>query len=262
MVTVSPSATSPPTVPVTVTLAWLSLRFRTLSAVTLSIVISGVGAVVSTTNTWLALPLLFPEASLATTTTLLAPLVLMLRVPAVRVLVLAVSTLQRPPPLVAVVYVAPATVRVMVLPASAVPLITGVVSLVIAGLVIAGVFGATASRVKLLVLGVAWALPAVSVWLADTATLPWPRVATSAVVSSTAMGVLPKPVTVLVMTPDAPVRVTEMVLPSSPVRVITPPPAVASMRVAPLLTPLPRAISTEPGAIVSIWMVVDEESET
>ena len=62
--------------------------------------------------------------------------------------------LQVPPTRVVVVYVAPPTVTVMVLPASAVPLITGVVSLVMAALVIAGVLGATVSREKLLELGV------------------------------------------------------------------------------------------------------------
>ena len=51
----------------------------------------------------------------------------------------------------------------MVLPASAEPLINGVVSLVMAALVNAGALGATVSREKLVLLAVAWALPAVSV---------------------------------------------------------------------------------------------------
>ena len=101
MVTVSPTATSPPTVPVTVTLPPLSLRFRTLSVVTLSIVMRADGAMVSTTSTWLALALMLPAASVADATTLLAPLELMLRVPAVGV-ALPVLMLQVASPLAVV----------------------------------------------------------------------------------------------------------------------------------------------------------------
>ena len=48
MVTVSPTATSPPTLPVTVTLPSLSAMLSTLSAVTLLTVIDAVGGLVST----------------------------------------------------------------------------------------------------------------------------------------------------------------------------------------------------------------------
>ena len=48
MVTVAPTATSPVTLPVTITLPPLSGMLSTLSAVTLSTVIDAIGGVVST----------------------------------------------------------------------------------------------------------------------------------------------------------------------------------------------------------------------
>ena len=122
--------------------------------------------------------------------------------------------------------------------------------------------GAVKSILKLPELATAWALPAVSVCVAETLTAPAPRDVTLASVSTTPTGVLPNPVTVLVTMPEVPVKVTTIVLPNSPMTETTPPAAVASTKVAPPVTPLPRAMVAAAGALVSISIVVDALSLT
>ena len=88
----------------------------------------------SVTSTWLAALLLLPAASVAITRSGWLPSGCRASVPLCGVMV-PVSTDQTPP-MAEVVYEAPARVRVMVQPASAIPLIRGVRSPVRAGLVI------------------------------------------------------------------------------------------------------------------------------
>ena len=89
------------------------------------------GSMVSNVNSFvLVSTLLLPTASVLVIATSLLPLRLGEKVPLVGVAV-CVSILHVPLPVAVIVYVAPATTTVMVLPASAVPLITGVRSLVV-----------------------------------------------------------------------------------------------------------------------------------
>ena len=111
------------------------------------------------------------------------------------------------------------------------------------------VVGAMVSRVKLL-LPAALGLPAVSVDTALTATLPSPKVVRSVLVRVTAWA-LPLPVMVLLTEPLPPVNVTTVLAPLSALTVTTPPAAVASVLVAPPLTPLPSTTVGVSGTVVS-----------
>ena len=98
--------------------------------------------------------------------------------------------------------------------------------------------GAVVSSVKLLV-PAALALPAVSVATALTLMLPSPKLARSLLLSTTAWA-LPVPIRVLLTVPLPPVNVTTVLAPLSALTVTTPLAAVASVLVAPSLTPLPK----------------------
>ena len=104
-----------------------------------------------------------------------------------------------------------------------------------------GALGALVSMLKLMLPVLALGLPATSVALALTLTLPGPKVVTSLLVSTTATGVSPLPVTVLVTLPLGPVKFTATLAPASATTVITPPAAVASAWPAPFATPVPKA---------------------
>ncbi len=111
--------------------------------------------------------------------------------------------------------------------------------------------GGVVSRVKEVVEAAAvCGLPARSVWVAETFTVPLPSVVTSAVVSVTGCG-LPVPVRFLVTVAAPRVNVTTMAAEVSPVTVTTPEACVASDWVAPLATPVPRASVGAVGATVS-----------
>ncbi len=116
---------------------------------------------------------------------------------------------------------------------------------------VATAVGAVVSSRKLVVLaGAACGLPAASVCVALTLIVPSVRDAASPDVRTTGCE-LPVPVTVL-MTVWAPlVNVTVMVAPSSPVTVTTPPAAVASASEAPSAIPVPSAMVTPAGAVLS-----------
>ena len=94
-------------------------------------------------------------------------------------------------------------------------------------------------------------LPAESEAVADTETVPLPRVVRSAGARTTGTAVVPLPVTVLVTVLEPRVKVTATEEPDSAVRVTTPPEAVASAEVAPLATPVPSVRTGALGAEVS-----------
>ena len=97
------------------------------------------------------------------------------------------------------------------------------------------------------------ALPAASVCVADTVIVPSPSLLRSPDSSTTATGVAPLPVTVLVTVPVPLVKLTAMLAPASPTTVTTPPAAVASAAVAPSATPVPNSKPTVTlGAVLSI----------
>ncbi len=110
--------------------------------------------------------------------------------------------------------------------------------------------GAVVSNVKLL-LPAAPALPAASVATALTLIVPSRRVVNSPAVRVTGTGVVPFPVTSLTtVPPPARLNVTRVEAPDS--AVIETAPAAASVLLAPLLTPVPRATAGAAGAVVSI----------
>ena len=115
--------------------------------------------------------------------------------------------------------------------------------------------GATVSSTKV-ALRTALRLPTTSRAVADTVTVPLPRVSTSSLVSTTACAV-PVLVKLRVMVPAVPVRETEMVEAASALTRTTPPDWVASARVAPLLleTPVPKVRVGWAGPCVSIVAV-------
>jgi hypothetical protein len=117
-----------------------------------------------------------------------------------------------------------------------------------------GAAGAAVSRVKEVV-PAELAFPAASVAVAETETVPFPRVVRSAAARTTATGVAPLPVTVLVTELAPRVKTTATLEPDSAVTVTTPPAAVASEEVAPPEMPVPRASVGAAGAVVSsLWL--------
>ena len=114
-----------------------------------------------------------------------------------------------------------------------------------------GATGTAVSRVKVVVPALL-ALPAASVATALTLMVPLPRVVRSALVSVAGTGVLPLPVTVLLtVPPPLRLKVTTVLTPLSAVTVNTPVFCSASVLVAPLATPEPKANVGEAGASVS-----------
>ena len=90
--------------------------------------------------------------------------------------------------------------------------------------------------------------------MAVTFTVPLPRAVTSAVVSTTATvcePVVPARVRVLMTSPEVPLKVTVTVEAASAVTRTTPEAWMASARVAPVETPVPRAMDGLLGLTVS-----------
>ena len=141
------SVTFKPFAPARVTLS-VNVRVILISSPTvyepaaLSVLTATAGTVVSIVNVCVAATLVLPAASAAVTDTEFPPFASMLSVPVESV----VPTVILQVPLVAVVsYVAPAKTTVTVEPTSAVPVISGVVSVVKEALVIVGTPGITVS---------------------------------------------------------------------------------------------------------------------
>ena len=113
-----------------------------------------------------------------------------------------------------------------------------------------GGVGGMVSRLKE-VLSVGEILPAVSVAMALTVIRPSPSVVRSAALSRAGTGVLPFPVMIFVTVLEPLVKVTTTEALVSAVTVTTPLSAVASDAVAPLATPVPRAMVGAAGGVVS-----------
>jgi hypothetical protein len=94
-------------------------------------------------------------------------------------------------------------------------------------------------------------LPAASVAVAFTSTVPSPSVVKSSESNNTATGVVPLPVTVLLTELEPRVNKTLTVAPDSAVSFTTPLACVASALIAPLETPAPSVNAGAEGAAVS-----------
>ena len=103
-------------------------------------------------------------------------------------------------------------------------------------------------------------MPAKSVTLALTVIVPSPKVVRSPLAKVTPCAV-PVPVTVLVSVFMPLVKVTSILAPLSPLTVTTPPVWIASVLVAPPLTPVPKAMTGVAATVSTIKERDDELTE-